>query len=59
MYLPQAYTQATTTGRWSRKLAVFAHPYAPLGGSYDDHVVLSVVKLLLREGWVVASFNFR
>lgn len=39
--------------------AVLAHPYAPLGGSYDDHVVLSVTETLLGQGYVVATFNFR
>jgi hypothetical protein len=39
--------------------AVVAHPYAPLGGSYDDAVVLALVKCLLREGFVVGTFNFR
>lgn len=41
------------------KGAVVAHPYAPLGGSYDDHVVLSVIETLLEHGSVVVSFNFR
>jgi hypothetical protein len=39
--------------------AVIAHPYAPLGGNYDDAVVLTLVKCLLREGFVVGTFNFR
>nr|POE77537.1 hypothetical protein CFP56_09184 [Quercus suber] len=41
------------------KGAVVAHPYAPLGGSYDDHVVLAVTETLLGCGFVVATFNFR
>ncbi|KAK6538616.1 hypothetical protein TWF694_010194 [Orbilia ellipsospora] len=41
-----------------RKAAVVAHPYASLGGSWDDPVVLSLVSLLIRKGWVVATFNF-
>jgi alpha/beta superfamily hydrolase len=58
VYLPASYT-APTTQHWHRKLAIIGHPYAPLGGSYDDHVVLEVVKTLLRAGWVVSTFNFR
>ncbi|KAF2763998.1 hypothetical protein EJ03DRAFT_332247 [Teratosphaeria nubilosa] len=41
------------------KGAVVAHPYAPLGGSYDDPVVLTVAQTLLDQGLVVATFNFR
>ncbi|KAI7175114.1 hypothetical protein KC343_g13976 [Hortaea werneckii] len=39
--------------------AVIAHPYAPLGGSYDDAVVLSVTDTLIDEGYIVLTFNFR
>lgn len=39
--------------------AIVAHPYAPLGGSYDDSVVLAMIRCLLREGFVVGTFNFR
>src|ERR1700753_1754318 len=42
-----------------RKVAVVAHPYAPLGGSWDDPVVMTVVKALLGKGFVVGTFNFR
>lgn len=41
------------------KGAIVAHPYAPLGGCYDDHVVLSITETLVEEGLVVATFNFR
>ena len=34
------------------RAAVLAHPYAPLGGTYDDAVVLSVASVLLQEGSV-------
>lgn len=43
----------------SAKCAVIAHPYAPLGGCYDDPVVLSVVETLLGHGFIVGTFNFR
>ena len=38
---------------------MIAHPYAPLGGSYDDAVVLSVTETLVNEGHIVMTFNFR
>ena len=41
------------------KGAVIAHPYAPLGGSYDDHVVAALTETLLGQGYVVGTFNFR
>lgn len=41
------------------KGAIVAHPYAPLGGSYDDAVVLALKTCLLRNGFIVATFNFR
>ena len=44
---------------WRKKAAVVAHPYAPLGGCYDDPVVSEVVGVLLGEGWIVGTFNFR
>ncbi|KAL9102813.1 MAG: hypothetical protein Q9163_002091 [Psora crenata] len=39
--------------------AIVAHPYAPLGGCYDDSVVLSLVEKLLKQKLVVGTFNFR
>ncbi|GAB7358439.1 hypothetical protein MBLNU230_g2505t1 [Neophaeotheca triangularis] len=41
------------------KAAIIAHPYAPLGGSFDDAVVLSLADTLLKNGLVVVTFNFR
>ena len=41
------------------KGAIIAHPYAPLGGCYDDHVVLAMTETLLGSGYVVGTFNFR
>ena len=41
------------------KGAIVAHPYAPLGGCYDDHVVLATTETLLDQGCVVGTFNFR
>ena len=44
---------------WKRHAALLAHPYAPLGGSYDDGVVETLAGRLLREGYLVMTFNFR
>ena len=41
------------------KAAIIAHPYAPLGGCYDDPIVASVGETLLHAGYIVATFNFR
>lgn len=39
--------------------AVIAHPYAPLGGCYDDPVVMAIAARLVHEGHIVGTFNFR
>ncbi|KAI2463482.1 Alpha/Beta hydrolase protein [Annulohypoxylon bovei var. microspora] len=44
---------------WRQHAAVVAHPYAPLGGSYEDPVVHLVASTLLNLGFVVVTFNFR
>lgn len=59
IYLPPIYTTPTPSTPWSRKVAIIAHPYAPLGGCYDEFVVLRLAAALLKTGWVVATFNFR
>ena len=42
-----------------RHAAIVAHPYAPLGGCYDDPIVGEVAGQLLRKDFIVATFNFR
>lgn len=42
-----------------KKAAIIAHPYAPLGGSFDDGVVQEATKILLDHGYIVGTFNFR
>lgn len=37
---------------------IVAHPYAPLGGSYDDPVVAMIVAKVLECG-IAGTFNFR
>lgn len=38
---------------------IIAHPYAPLGGCFDDPVVGVVGEELLKMGWIVGTFNLR
>ncbi|KAH9892158.1 Alpha/Beta hydrolase protein [Xylariomycetidae sp. FL2044] len=49
----------SSSSRWRRHAAIVAHPYAPLGGSYDDPIVDLVGGTLLQVGFLVATFNFR
>ncbi|KAG5985448.1 hypothetical protein E4U55_000010 [Claviceps digitariae] len=44
---------------WKKHAAVVAHPYAPMGGCYDDPVLGSVAARLLGAGYLVGTFNFR
>ncbi|KAK7987119.1 hypothetical protein PG996_006279 [Apiospora saccharicola] len=44
---------------WGRHIAIVAHPYAPLGGSYDDPIVDVISGILVQAGFVVVTFNFR
>lgn len=53
---PASVSQITD---WKKKAAIVAHPYAPLGGCYDDPVVNAIAATILKQGWVVATFNFR
>ena len=59
VYHPAKLTNCTSESVWQKGGAVIAHPYAPLGGCYDDPVVLSAVTELLKLGFVVGTFNFR
>lgn len=62
IYYPGGLAEAADTVHGPQlhtKGAVLAHPYAPLGGGYDDLVVLSVTETLLEHGYVVVTFNFR
>lgn len=48
--------------RWRGHAAIVAHPYAPMGGSYNDPIVKMVTQTLLSSpssSFVVATFNFR
>lgn len=54
MYHPKASLESGNV-----RAAIVAHPYAPLGGSYDDPVVGDIAIVLLREGYIVGLFNLR
>lgn len=45
--------------QWSPRGAVVAHPYAPMGGCFDDNVVMTIAAELLKQEFVVGTFNFR
>ncbi|KAI1355523.1 Alpha/Beta hydrolase protein [Xylaria sp. FL0043] len=44
---------------WSGHAAVIAHPYAPLGGCFDDPIVDVAAGTILQLGFLAATFNFR
>ena len=54
LYFPSRQTQLDAL-----KIAIIAHPYAPLGGCYNDPVVGLLGLTLLRRGYIVVTFNFR
>jgi hypothetical protein len=59
VYHPHSLTASPRAPSWQKHAAIVAHPYAPLGGCYDDPVVDIVASTLLRLGFLVATFNFR
>lgn len=59
IYHPQSLTANPRAPPWRKHAAVLAHPYAPLGGSFDDPVVETLAATLLRQGFLVGTFNFR
>lgn len=64
LYHPDSLTdsECNSSGlkeQWLSRGIAMAHPYAPLGGSYDDRVVGIVLEEFLKAGWVVGTFNFR
>lgn len=50
---------ALSSPGWKKKAAIVAHPYAPLGGCYDDPVLDIVGGVILKCGFVLGTFNFR
>jgi len=59
IYHPDVLDTTGGSPRWRKRGVVMAHPYAPMGGSYDDRVVSIVVDEMLKAGYVVGTFNFR
>lgn len=59
IYHPQSLHPLLNESRQRLVGAVVAHPYPPLGGCFDDAVVLSVTETLLEQGYIVSTFNFR
>lgn len=61
IYHPYRFVSSLTNAEpiWQRRGAIIAHPYAPLGGSYDDDVVRAVAEEFVKKGFVVGTFNFR
>jgi hypothetical protein len=59
VYHPHSLAAAPDAPPWKKHAAIVAHPYAPLGGCYDDPIVDLVAGTLLRLGFLVATFNFR
>lgn len=59
VYHPQSLDPSPSSPPWRKHAAIFAHPYAPLGGCYDDPVVEIAAGTLLRLGFLVGTFNFR
>lgn len=59
IYHPQSLTANPRAPPWRKHAAVLAHPYAPLGGCFDDPVVETLATTLLRQGFLVGTFNFR
>ncbi|KAI3322632.1 hypothetical protein HD806DRAFT_108877 [Xylariaceae sp. AK1471] len=60
VYHPRCLRDPSRPGTpWSRYAAVVAHPYAPLGGCFDDPIVDVIAGTLLQLGFLIATFNFR
>lgn len=59
IYYPPCLHSSSRSPPYRRNAAVVAHPYAPLGGCYDDPVVAIIASTLLEVGFMVATFNFR
>lgn len=59
IYYPASLLSSPRAPPWRRHAAVFAHPYAPMGGCYDDPLLDVAASQLLRSGYLVGTFNFR
>ena len=52
-------SSSLTRGGEVTRGAIIAHPYASLGGSYDDPIVNDIAEVMLEAGLMVCTFNFR
>lgn len=59
IYLPPTLQNIQSPTTWPNRGAIVAHPYATLGGCYDDPVVSFIGSELLQAGCIVGTFNFR
>ena len=59
IYLPREIDYIESVSTQPIQGAIIAHPYAPLGGCYDDPVVSFVGGELRQAGYIVGTFNFR
>lgn len=59
IYRPCSIDPNSELRNWGTRGAIVAHPYAALGGCYDDSVVKTVVEVLINHGYTVLTFNFR
>lgn len=59
IYHPHSLAPSSRAPPWRKHAAIVAHPYASLGGCYDDAVVETISAALLLQGFVVGTFNFR
>ena len=59
VYHPLSLSPSLKAPGWEKHVAIVAHPYAPLGGCQDDHIVTATASTLLRLGFMVATFDFR
>jgi hypothetical protein len=57
--LASSLSFSTSSTGQPKNAAIVAHPYAPLGGSYDDPVLDEVAGQLLAKDFIVGTFNFR
>jgi hypothetical protein len=53
------YPRYNDNNLFGKAFAILAHPYATLGGCYDDPVVGITGSTLLQNGITVGTFNFR
>lgn len=59
LYVPEQFQNIESASQTPIRGAIVAHPYAPLGGCYDDPIVAFVGGELLQAGYIVGTFNFR